>query len=70
MFIYVLGAYNTMREEELGECFEIVTTDIQKILDYLSLDRMSYERMTDYSIIIKIDGDIHYSQIFVSKNTE
>lgn len=59
MLIFVLGE-SSIYENDLEDCFDIVSTDIQKILDYLSLDRMSYMKMTDYSIIIKIDGEDNY----------
>lgn len=59
MLIFVLGE-STVYESDLEDCFDIVSTDIQKIFDYLSLDKMSYMKMTDYSIIIKIDGEDNY----------
>lgn len=59
MFIFILGE-ESVCESYLEDCFDVVSTDIQKILDYLSLDKMSYIKMTDYSIIIKIDGEQDY----------
>lgn len=66
MFIYLFGK-NEYNNGYIEDVVEVVTTDIQKILDRLSLDKMSYSTMTDYSIIIKIDGEDYYEELCVSK---
>lgn len=66
MFIYLFGK-NEYDNGYIEDAVEIATTDIQKILDRLSLDKMSYSTMTDYSIVIKIDGEDYYEELCVSK---
>lgn len=68
MFIFCLGInddsdYTGYLEDRI----EMVSTDIQKILDYLSLDKMSYTTITRYSIIIKIDGEADFYDEFTVK---
>lgn len=67
MFIYLFGK-NCYGSEYMEDSVDIATTDIQKILDRLSLDKMSYLTMTDYSILIKIDGEEYYEELWVSKS--
>lgn len=68
MFIYILGkgGYNDSYYD-LEDVVEIATTDIQNILNRLSLDKMKYTSMTDYTILIKIDGEDYYEDLCVSK---
>lgn len=67
MFIYLFGK-NDYDNGYIEDAVEIATTDIQKILDHLSLSRMSYLTMTDYSIIVKIDGEEYSEELCVSKS--
>lgn len=60
MFIYILGNCDYKCGDYMEDIVELSSTDIQKILDYLSLDRMSYTTITDYSILVKIDGEKNY----------
>lgn len=67
MFIYILTKNEYYDYCEADDVIYIASIDIQKILDYLSLDRMSYEKMTECEILIKPDGSEDYETISVDK---
>ena len=69
MFIFVLGRNNYYRDSYMEDIIELVSTDIQNVLDYLSIDRMSYTTMTDYSILVRLDGEKDfYEELCVHKS--
>ncbi|GFI31396.1 hypothetical protein IMSAGC013_02791 [Lachnospiraceae bacterium] len=69
MFIFVLGRNNYYRDSYMEDIIELVSTDIQNVLDYLSIDRMSYTTMTDYSILVRLDGEKDfYEELCVNKS--
>lgn len=58
MFIYIL-AQDCEYKENLEDMVCVVSTDFQKILNYLTIDRVTY--LNDYEILICKDGDIDES---------
>lgn len=69
MFIFVLGRNNYYSDSCMEDIIELVSTDIQNVLDYLSIDRMSYTTMTDYSILVRLDGEKDfYEELCVNKS--
>lgn len=69
MFIYILGKSTCYNDGYMEDIVELVSADIQNILDYLSLDRISYLTMMDYSILIKLDGEKDFcEELFVNKS--
>ena len=69
MFIFILGRNCCYDNDYIEDVVELVSTDIQSILDYLSLDRMSYSSMTERTIIIKLDGEGgFYEELCINKS--
>ena len=69
MFIFVLGRNNYYSDSYMEDIVELISTDIQNVLDYLSIDRMSYTTITDYSILIRLDGEKDfYEELCVNKS--
>ena len=58
MFIYIL-AHDCEYKEDLEDMVCVVSTDFQKILDYLTVDRARY--LGDYELFVCKDGDIDES---------
>ena len=58
MFIYIL-AHDCEYKEDLEDMVCVVSTDFQKVLDYLTVDRVTY--LNDYEIFICKDGNIDES---------
>lgn len=58
MFIYIL-AHDCEYKEDLEDMVCVVSTDFQKVLDYLTVDRVTY--LSDYEIFICKDGNIDES---------
>lgn len=58
MFIYIL-AHDCEYKEDLEDMICVVSTDFQKVLDYLTVDRVTY--LNDYEIFICKDGNIDES---------
>lgn len=70
LFIYILtknGCYDYCDAEDV---ICLASTNIRKILDYLSLDKMPYEEMMEYEILIKPDGSEDYETISVDKEID
>ena len=58
MFIYIL-AHDCEYKEDLEDMICVVSTDFQHVLDYLTVDRVTY--LSDYEIFICKDGNIDES---------
>lgn len=63
MFIYIL-AKDCDWQEDIDDMVYLATTDIQKILDYLTIERAKY--LGDYVILIKPDGSEDYELFYVN----
>lgn len=58
MLIYIL-AHDCEYKEDLEDMVCVVSTDFQHVLDYLTVDRVTY--LSDYEIFICKDGNIDES---------
>ena len=58
MLIYIL-AYDCEYKEDLEDMICVVSTDFQHVLDYLTVDRVTY--LSNYEIFICKDGNIDES---------
>ena len=66
--IYILGKECINESDELDDVVTSASTDIKDILDYLSLENMTYFQMLDNTILIKENGSRDYFLLRVSKN--
>ena len=66
--IYILGKECINESDELDDVVTSASTDIKDILDYLSLENMTYFQMLDNTILIREDGSRDYFLLRVSKN--
>ena len=66
--IYILGEQYLSEMNGVDEAVEMASTDIQDILDYLTIENFGYYGMTDKMIVFMQSGDTDNYTLNVSKN--